>query len=70
MALSIQCGEIHEERGNYCSDNCERKFNNRKREERAGTKCRLCNRAFRRPKVKQEHTDAVLNEHITTQELQ
>jgi hypothetical protein len=66
MSLSkhcIECGELHERRSNYCKDDCERTFNNKKRHERAGTKCRLCNRAFRRPKVKQSPTTPVLNEH-------
>jgi hypothetical protein len=73
MSLSkhcIQCGAIHEGRSNYCRDECERTFNNRKREEKAGTKCRLCNRAFRRHRAKQEQVEPVLSEHTITQELQ
>jgi hypothetical protein len=64
----VECGELHQRRSNYCKDECERTFNNKKREEMAGTKCRLCNRAFRRPKVTQEQEDAVLVKHSTSQE--
>jgi hypothetical protein len=64
----VECGELHQRRGNYCKDECERTFNNKKRQERAGTKCRLCNRAFRRPKGKQEQEGAVPVEHSESQE--
>jgi transposase-like protein len=54
MALSkhcIQCGELHDGRSNYCCDECERTFNNKKRAERAGKKCRLCGRKYRKPRT-------------------
>jgi hypothetical protein len=31
-----------------CSDQCQAEYRNRMRQERAGKKCRLCGRAFRR----------------------
>jgi hypothetical protein len=62
------CKKDHQERGWFCSPECRRSFNQRKRAMRAGKKCRLCGRVFPRPKVKREQETPVLSEHNTTQE--
>lgn len=58
-----ECGEIHEQRGFFCTPACRRDFRNRKRAEKAGKRCRLCGRVFPHPRIKQEQRDGVPREH-------
>jgi hypothetical protein len=64
------CGGHHEQRGFFCTTDCRRDFRNRKRNEKAGKKCRLCGRVIPRPRTQQSQQDAVLREHRLPEESQ
>jgi predicted nucleic acid-binding Zn ribbon protein len=64
--------EIDEKRyargSRFCSSECAKAHSKERRDWRASKACRLCGRRLPRPKVKQEESGQLPNEHTVIQE--